>query len=167
MLLVAEPGDGGRGATTSSDQLPLKYPPSHVETAPTGAVVSANEAAKRLGKDRRTVIRAIENGELRGGAMPRPERLQWYVYDDALPALPGLAPGHTVVDLLGNSDLVNARAEIIALREANRLLIAAQQELLEADSTAAERYRGVARTYLDALSQFMTPGHLGELTREL
>lgn len=145
----------------------MKYPPPHVETAPIGAIVSVNEAAKRLGKDRRTLIKAIENGQLRGGAMPRPERLQWYVYEEELPPTGRGSRGPSVSELLENSDLVNARAEIVALREANRLLIAAQQDLLEADSTAAEKYRGVARTYLDALSQFMTPGHLGELTREL
>ncbi len=98
--------------------------------------------------------------------MPRPERLRWYVYEDALPSQLGPVATSSVVAETENSDLANARAEIIALREANRLLIAAQQDLLEADSTAAERYRSVARTYLDALSQFMTPGHLGELTRE-
>lgn len=133
---------------------------------PTGAIVTVTEAAERLGKDRRTVVKEIENGVLRGGAMPRPERLRWYVYEDALPARSGPVATPNVFAPAENSDLANARAEIIALREANRLLIAAQQDLLEADSTAAERYRSVARTYLDALSQFMTPGHLGELTRE-
>ncbi|WP_441964567.1 hypothetical protein [Mycolicibacterium houstonense] len=128
--------------------------------------MTVTEAAERLGKDRRTVIKDIENGVLRGGAMPRPERLRWYVYEDALPSQLGPVATSSVVAETENSDLANARAEIIALREANRLLIAAQQDLLEADSTAAERYRSVARTYLDALSQFMTPGHLGELTRE-
>ncbi|MFV8161387.1 hypothetical protein ACNQVK_04600 [Mycobacterium sp. 134] len=128
--------------------------------------MTVTEAAERLGKDRRTVVKEIENGVLRGGAMPRPERLRWYVYEDALPSQLGPVTTPSVVAATENSDLANARAEIIALREANRLLIAAQQDLLEADSTAAERYRSVARTYLDALSQFMTPGHLGELTRE-
>lgn len=137
-----------------------------METVPTGAIVFLPEAVKRLGRDRRTVIKEIENGVLRGGAMPRPERLRWYVYEDALPSQPGTVVAANVVQTEDNSDLANARAEIIALREANRLLIAAQQDLLEADSTAAERYRSVARTYLDALSQFMTPGHLGELARE-
>jgi hypothetical protein len=32
---------------------------------------------------------------------------------------------------------------------------------------AADRYRAVARNYLDDLAQFMTPGHLGELTDQL
>lgn len=145
----------------------MKYPPSHVETEPTGAIVLLPDAVRRLGKDRRTIIKEIENGALRGGAMPRPERLRWYVYEAALPPVHGSEVERPRnAELQDDSDLINARAEIVALREANRLLIAAQQDLLEADSTAAEKYRSVARTYLDALSQFMTPGHVGELTRE-
>ncbi len=138
-----------------------KQPPPGVETTPQGAVVSLKVAAARLGKDPRTLIKAITAGELRGGAMPRPERLRWYVYADALPPEPGAvpagAPGAVVEEL---------RAQIVSLQEANRLLIAAQQDLLDADTstqTAAEKYRAVARNYLDALAQFMTPGHLGEL----
>lgn len=138
-----------------------KQPPPGVETTPQGAVVSLKVAAARLGKDPRTLIRAITAGELRGGAMPRPERLRWYVYADALPPEPGAAapaaPSGAVEEL---------RAQVVSLQEANRLLIAAQQDLLDADQsthTAADKYRAVARSYLDALGQFMTPGHLGEL----
>jgi predicted nucleic acid-binding protein len=122
-------------------------------------VVSLQEAATRLGKDPRTVIRAITTGELRGGAMPRPERLRWYVYADALP---GQIPAPPPVA----ADLGDLRAQVVSLSEANRLLIAAQQELLDADratNDAAEKYRAVARNYLDALAQFMTPGNLGDL----
>lgn len=136
-----------------------KLPPPGVEMAPQGPVVSLQEAATRLGKDPRTVIRAIKAGELRGGAMPRPERLRWYVYADALP---GDAPPAPPVA----ADSGDLRAQIVSLSEANRLLIAAQQELLDADratNDAAEKYRAVARNYLDALAQFMTPGHLGDM----
>jgi len=142
-----------------------KQPPPGVETTPGGLVVSLSEAAKRLGKDPRTVIRAITTGEIRGGAMPRPERLRWYVYADELPPLPGRTaapPSGAGVDDL--------RAQLISMTEANRLLIAAQQDLLDADNStneAAEKYRAVARNYLDALAQFMTPGNLGELTDQL
>jgi hypothetical protein len=108
------------------------------------------------------VIRAIKAGQIRGGAMPRPERLRWYVYADELPiAVPAPAPA-AVTDAV----VEDLRAQIVSLQETNRLLIAAQQELVQADratSTAAERYRAVAQNYLDALSQFMTPGHLGDL----
>jgi len=138
-----------------------KQPPPGVETEPQGPVVPLQEAATRLGKDPRTVIRAITAGEIRGGAMPRPERLRWYVYADAL-------PGRTPAPAPPASDAVveDLRAQIVSLSEANRLLIAAQQELLDADratNDAAEKYRAVARNYLDALGQFMTPGHLGDL----
>jgi hypothetical protein len=127
--------------------------------------VSLSEAAKRLGKDPRTIIRAITAGELRGGAMPRPERLRWYVYADALPPPPGAAPPPAP-----SPDVDDLRAQVVSLTEANRLLIAAQQDLLDADRStgeAADKYRAVARNYLDALAQFMTPGNLGELADQL
>ena len=76
-------------------------------------------------------------------------------------ARPSPPPGGDVDDL---------RAQIVSLAEANRLLIAAQQDLLDADrstSEAADKYRAVARDYLDALAQFMTPGNLGELADQL
>jgi hypothetical protein len=138
-----------------------KQPPPGVETEPQGPVVPLQEAATRLGKDPRTVIRAITAGEIRGGAMPRPERLRWYVYADALPSQTP-APASPAADAV----VEDLRAQIVSLSEANRLLIAAQQELLDADratNDAAEKYRAVARNYLDALGQFLTPGHLGDL----
>lgn len=142
-----------------------KHPPPGVETTPQGPVVWLREAATRLKKDPRTVMRAIRAGEIRGGAIPRPERLRWYVYADQLPPEPGPAappPSDTYVEDL--------RAQLVSLTEANRLLIAAQQDLLDADQathSAADRYRAVARSYLDALAQFMTPGHMGELAQDL
>jgi hypothetical protein len=141
-----------------------KQPPPGVETTPGGPVVPLSEAAARLNKDPRTLIRAIRNGTIRGGAMPRPERMRWYVYADELPTEPAAAP--TPPDMR----IEDLRAQVISLTEANRLLIAAQQDLLDADQSthqAADRYRAVARNYLDALAQFMTPGHLGELTDQL
>jgi hypothetical protein len=138
-----------------------KQPPPGVETAPLGPVVSLQEAATRLGKDPRTVIRAIKAGEIRGGAEPRPERLRWYVYADALPGTTPPTTAHTA-----DAVVEDLRAQVVSLSEANRLLIAAQQELLDADratNDAAEKYRAVARNYLDALAQFVTPGHLGDL----
>jgi hypothetical protein len=143
---------------------PPKQPPPGVETTPGGPVVSLSEAAKRLGKDPRTIIKAITAGEIRGGAMPRPERLRWYVYADELGPPPGAAPPPS------RADADELRAQIVSLTEANRLLIAAQQDLLDADSatsTSVDKYRAVARNYLDALAQFMTPGNLGELADQL
>jgi hypothetical protein len=141
-----------------------KHPPPGVETTPGGAVVSLSEAAKRLNKDPRTIIRAIKSGSLRGGAMPRPERLRWYVYADEL----GPPPSEVLPSAVSDAD--GLRAQVVSLMEANRLLIAAQQDLLDADrstSEAADKYRAVARNYLDALAQFMTPGNLGELADRL
>ena len=132
-----------------------KRPPPGVETTPQGRVVPINEAAARLGKDKRTLIKAIHAGELRGGAEPRPKRLRWYVYADELPPEGGAASADQ-----------GLRAQVISLQEANSLLIAAQQELLEADQfaqTSAEHHRAAARYYLDALAQFMTPGDLSDL----
>src|SRR3954468_23295436 len=140
-----------------------KQPPPGVETAPLGRVVSLKEAAVRLGKDPRTVIRAITAGEIRGGALPRPERLRWYVYAEELPPAAGSS---TIAPPPADAVMHDLRAQIVSLAEANRLLIAAQQDLLDADQSsheASEKYRAVARRYLDALGQFMTPGHLGSL----
>src|SRR3954447_6086176 len=116
-------------------------PPPGVETTPGGPVVGLAEAAKRLNKDRRTIIRAITDGEIRGGAMPRPQRLRGYVYADELPPLPGAAPAPP------SPDVDELRAQVVSLTEANRLLVAAQQDLLDADRStneAAEKYRAVA-----------------------
>jgi hypothetical protein len=141
-----------------------KEPPPGVETTPGGPVVPLAEAAKRLNKDRRTIIRAITDGEIRGGAIKRTQRLRWYVYADELPPLPGATPPPA------SREVDELRAQVVSLSEANRLLIAAQQDLLDADrsiSEAADKYRAVARNYLDALGQFMTPGNLGELADHL
>src|SRR6185369_14066695 len=105
-----------------------KQPPPGVETEPQGPVVPLQEAATRLGKDPRTIIRAITAGEIRGGAMPRPERLRWYVYADELPPPPGTAPPPAA-----DPAIHELLAQVVSLTEANRLLIAAQQDLLDAD----------------------------------
>jgi hypothetical protein len=125
-------------------------------------VVSLREAAARLGKDPRTLKRAITAGEIRGGAVPRPERLRWYVYASELAAeepQPHPAPPPA-------AELEDLRAQVVSLTETNQLLIAAQQDLLDADRSyreAADKYRSASQKYLDALTQFMTPGHLGDL----
>jgi hypothetical protein len=142
-----------------------KEPPPGVETTPGGPVVPLAEAAKRLNKDRRTIIRAITDGEIRGGAIKRTQRLRWYVYADEIPPQPGAVPATAA-----GPDVDELRAQVVSLSEANRLLIAAQQDLLDADRStgeAADKYRAVARNYLDALAQFMMPGNLGELADQL
>jgi hypothetical protein len=152
-----------------------KQPPPGVETTPQGPVVSLQEAAAWLGKDRRTLMRAIKAGQIRGGAIPRPERLRWYVYADELPLdasadSPTPPPPAASPPVARDTYVEDLRAENVSLREANRLLIAAQGDLLDADQashSAADKYRSAARRYLDALAQFMTPGHLGELAQDL
>ena len=137
-----------------------KQPPPGVETTPGGPVVFLKEAAARLGKDPRTVRSAIVAGQIRGGALPRPERLRWYVYEDELPG--GVRPATT-----SDPRIDELQAQVITLTEANRLLIAAQQNMMDAagsTSEAADKYRAVAQNYLDALAQFVTPGNIGELT---
>jgi hypothetical protein len=139
-------------------------PPPGVETAPGGPVVPLAEAVKRLNKDRRTIIRGITDGVIRGGAIKRAQRLRWYVYADELPPLPGATPPPT------GPDVDELRAQLVSMTETNRLLIAAQQDLLDADRSTGEsanKYRAVAQNYLDALTQFMTPGNLGELADQL
>jgi hypothetical protein len=155
-----------------------KQPPPGVETTPRGPTVPLAEAAERLGKDPRTLIRAITNGTVRGGAMPRPERLRWYVYADELSAEDSASPPPP------DARVEDLQAQVISLAEANRLLIAVQQDLLDAgrsakeaadmaieaarrSSEASDKYRAAAQNYADALSQFMTPGHLGGLTDQL
>jgi len=139
-----------------------KQPPPGVETQPQGHVVWLQDAAERLNKDPRTIIRAITAGTIRGGAVPRQQRLRWYVYADELaPAAPPTATAP-------QSDVLveDLRAQLVSQREANRLLLASQQLLLDAGratNEAGEKYRAVAQNYLDALGQFMTPGHLGDL----
>ncbi|WP_156296870.1 hypothetical protein [Mycobacterium paragordonae] len=139
----------------------LKQVPDGVETTPSGPHVSLREAAAALNKDPRTLIRAITAGELRGGAIPRPERLRWYVYRDQLPGEAGPSPAPP-----SSSEVDDLRARLVTQVEVNRLLIAAQQNMLAGESTA-ERYRAVAQNYLDALAQFVTPGHLGQLADQL
>ena len=40
-------------------------------------------------------------------------------------------------------------------------------EAARMSSEASDKYRAAAQNYADALSQFMTPGHLGGLTDQL
>ena len=78
------------------------------------------------------------------------------------PVPPGASPPSTATDAL----VQDLRAQLVSMTEANRLLIAAQQDLLDAGQSsqdATDTYRAAARRYLDALGQFMTPGHLGDL----
>ena len=167
-----------------------KQPPPGVESAPQGRVVPLQEAAAWLGKERRTLIRWIIAGRIRGGATPRAQRLRWYVYADELP---NWAPSPTattpdadteglrsqVEDLRAQAEGLRSQvgdlrrqneetqSQNVSLKEANGILIAAQQNLLDTEQGSVDRYRDLARSYLDALAQFMSPGTIAELTGDL
>jgi hypothetical protein len=146
-------------------------PPPGVETTPTGPVVSLYAAAPRLGKDWRTLKRAIIAGDLRGGASQRGQRLRWYVYEDQLPS-----SGPAAGSLSGGHDAQQLATQM----QVNRLILGAQQNLLEAQedllagNAAAERYRAAARgyhaaaqKYRDALALLLAPEDPGELLDQL
>ena len=67
-----------------------KNPPLGVPAEPDPArpYVSLSEAAKQLGLDRRTLLRALASGTTPGWARPGPDNLRWFVYSDALNAPP-------------------------------------------------------------------------------
>jgi hypothetical protein len=58
------------------------------------------------------------------------------------------------------SAVADLRAHIVTLTETNLLLLEAQEEL----GSVATTLDSVAQKYRRALTQFMTPGHVGELT---
>ncbi|MBS1693076.1 MAG: hypothetical protein JST91_12725 [Actinobacteria bacterium] len=171
----------------------LKYPPENVETVPTRRdVVGLRDAARALGKDPRTVRNAIIAGRIRGGAEPYPERLRWYVYPDQLPdqaqgddlaaAAGPVGAQESTTRLIAEQQAVIAdqRAQIVALEHNNRLLATAVDDLLDAleeykagghsyreaaghFQSAADGIASSLRKHRDALAQYTTPGHLGDL----
>lgn len=157
-----------------------KYPPEGVpaEPEPDRASIPLSEAAERVGADRRTLLAAIKKGHLAGWARPGPGHLRWYVYEDALPGQAGDDVSSTltrleaenarlraeIADLRAARDgdgdrdgeqsaIADLRARVVRAEAANLLLVAAHADL----AAAAEKYR-------QALVQYMTPGHVGELT---
>ncbi|MBX9920600.1 MAG: hypothetical protein K2Y33_12365 [Mycolicibacterium frederiksbergense] len=157
----------------------LSYPPAGVETTPTSHdVIPLRTAARRLGKDHRTVRAAIIQGRIRGGAEPHPQRCRWYVYADELPAGDRVAPAESP-----RSD-ADQRAEVAALKEALSVLLASQAEIVaavddyqaaadgyrvagEKFQSAADGFRGALSKHRDALAQLVTPGHVGDLDQLL
>jgi hypothetical protein len=173
----------------------LKFPPPGVETSPSREedVVSLPTAARVLGLDPQRVRRSVIKGQIRGGARPSPQRLQWYVYRDELDRYPATesegagSDGHrrapsslAEVDAETVADL---RAQLAAQIEVNRLLLASEAEVLAAAArysegleryravfeaaedfrAAADHFRNAVETHRDALAQFTTPGHIGGL----
>lgn len=160
-----------------------KQPPAGVpiEPDPHRSYVSLSDAAQRLGVDRRTLLRALKRGDTPGWARPGPDNLRWYVYADVFDrdhhsstsAVPAGVPDEdaqppervenaelrarlaAAEDDKARLDAENAdlRARLVSAEESNLLLIAAHADL----AAAAEKYR-------QALSLYMTPGHIGTLT---
>lgn len=157
-----------------------KYPPAGVpvEADPDRRHIPLSAAAERVGADRRTLLAAIKRGDVSGWARPGPGHLRWYVYEDSLPSardddtvgrLNRLEADNErlraqIADLqaprpeAAGSDSTEAlvadlRARLVRSEEANLLLLAAHADL----AAAADKYR-------QALAQYMTPGHIGELT---
>ncbi|ORB77186.1 hypothetical protein [Mycobacterium timonense] len=171
----------------------FKYPPPEVETTPTSDnIVSLREAARRLRRDHRTLQKMIEKGTLRGGAEPQPHRLRWYVYADELPPAPAATRAQTprshAQPSIGRDDLppevatqlADQAAKIVTLEHTQRVLTSAVGDLLEAFEqykagtqdalsaaqhfeASADRFASSLRQHSEALSQHLTPGHLGDL----
>jgi hypothetical protein len=138
-----------------------KHPPAGVPTEPdrTRSYVSLSQAAKRLGVDRRTLLRAVIRGDTAGWARPGPDNLRWYVYEDVLVIDQDSSPGRRLDAL--EAENAELRARLMNASESNLLLIAAQEDLTASAnllSSAADKYR-------QALSLYMTPDHVDDLVR--
>ncbi len=139
-------------------------------------VTGVPEAARILGRDVRTVRRMVESGQLEGGAVPGPQRRQWFVYTDQLespaPAANAATAKSEHAELAAlraeNADL---RARVVAAEEGERLLLAGhatlREALRESQSTLAgmlaartsmergvEGYRAAADGYRAAAEEF-------------
>lgn len=145
-----------------------KNPPLGVPAEPDPArpYVSLSEAAKQLGLDRRTLLRALASGTTPGWARPGPDNLRWFVYSDALnapPAAPTPAPGDQPAagndrERIAQLEAENAelRARLSNAAESNLLLMAAHEDLTASaalQSAATDKYR-------QALSLYMTPDNI-------
>jgi hypothetical protein len=157
-----------------------RYPPAGVptEAEPARGFLPLNEAAQRAGIDRRTLQAAVVRGDTAGWARPGPGHLRWVVYEDALPGVrdddiagrlnrlevENQRLSAQLADLQksrvegGGSEsaetvIADLRARLVMAEEAGLLLISAHEDI----AAAADKYRR-------ALAQFMTPGHVGELT---
>jgi hypothetical protein len=168
-------------------------------------VIGAGEAARILRRDVRTVRRMVESGDLDGGATAGPTKKRWYVYADQIPAALAMAtPTQHLPSSpsTGGDEVADLKAEIVTLKEVNRLLTASNALSLaaledykaaadgyrkaadgyrasaEGNQAAADGYREAAQKYQsaadgfhgalvhhrDAVAQYTTPGHLGDLS---
>jgi hypothetical protein len=148
------------------------------EADPNRKYIRLSEAAERVGVDRRTLLAAVVRGDTAGWARPGPGNLRWFVYEDALPLtrfddtdaqVRRLQAENErlhaqIADLQGSlvggggsaaaeTVIADLRARLVRAEESNLLFIAAHADL----AAAADKYR-------QALAQYMTPGHVGELS---
>jgi hypothetical protein len=129
-------------------------------TSPKRVPVSAAVAAKHLGWDVRKVRKAIARGELGGFSVKHAQRRSWYVYADALgPQSPSEPPPQAERGSARQDVESDLRAENVALKEANLLLLAGNARL----QAAITELNAAATNFQDAVSLFMTPGHPGGL----
>jgi hypothetical protein len=155
---------------------------------PDRGVISAREAARLLRRDVRTVRRMIEDDELDGGATAGPKLKRWYVYVDQIPAAAPERSAPPPSAVRDSDDLADLKAQIVTLKETNRLLSASNalslaaledykaaiegllsvvdgyRQTVERLKAAAEGFHGALVHHQDALAQYTTPGHLGDST---
>lgn len=153
--------------------------------------VSANEAARILRLDRRTVLRRMQRGDLDGAVEVGANQQRWYVYSDQLgdPAVATQADTGTPEPVPSPAELQDAlhalqaenldlRVQLAAAHETTQLVMAAQANVEDAARhyrnaaegirQAAEGFKSSADSlfdalekYRDAVSQHSTPGHPG------
>jgi hypothetical protein len=145
-----------------------KYPPRGVpaEAESDRPYVSLNEAAERLGIDRRTLLKALASGATPGWARPGPGNLRWFVYSDALNS--SLARPHAGAgaqpaaeddrERIARLEAENAelRARLSNATESNLLLMAAHDDL----AASAALQAAATDKYRQALSLYMTPDNV-------
>ncbi|MCH9729725.1 MAG: hypothetical protein K0U84_08645 [Actinomycetia bacterium] len=124
------------------------------------------EAARRAGKDRRTLIRQlVELDPTSGWVDTSGQKIMWYFYEDALPGREGDRVAELAADVeqlrseIGHlrssqdaAEVADLRARLVAVEETNALLM----EAFELQEAAGQRFR-------QALALHTTPGHAGEL----
>lgn len=145
-----------------------KYPPAGVpaEAEPDRPYVSLNEAAERLGVDRRTLLKALASGTTPGWARPGPGNLRWFVYSDALNVVvaqpvggPGApTPAENDRQRIARLEAENAelRAHLSNATESNLLLMAAHDDL----AASAALQAAATDKYRQALSLYTTPDNI-------
>lgn len=158
-----------------SGEVGWKYPPRGVpaDAEPDRPYVSLNEAAERLGVDRRTLLKSLASGTTPGWARPGPGNLRWFVYSDALnasvthplagPAVLKAAENDRVRIARLEAENAELRARLSNATESNLLLMAAHEDLAASaalQAAATEKYR-------QALSLYTTPDNVAGIAPDV